>query len=199
MKILSSFTHTQVFPKLWVSFFCWTQKMIFCYQTVDGSHCIFFFFFSLHTMKVSQLFVHQHSSKYLFIFRRKKLMQVLNNLRVRKWILIFGWNIPLTLGYSKQNLGLSWFTFHTAYNLPVLIYIFAVSLTGRAQCSISWYKSSSIVYVRIIHCWPYYQVFFQTIKVRIKVSSSLRLTASKLQVWNVFFFTCGKKWGLEQQ
>ncbi len=29
MTILSSFTHPQVVPHLWVYFFCWTQKKIF--------------------------------------------------------------------------------------------------------------------------------------------------------------------------
>ncbi len=49
-KVLSSFTHTQI----WIYFYCWTQKKVFWRmfgnQTVDGSHWLKYF---IHTMEVN--------------------------------------------------------------------------------------------------------------------------------------------------
>ncbi len=97
-KILSSFTHLDVFPKVWLPFMCGTQKKTFRRMFQP-------FFFIEWKSKTTETFFKISS---FVLHRRKQTSRLWNNVKVSKSLQILHWWVNYLF---KINI-IVWFEFH---------------------------------------------------------------------------------------
>ncbi len=89
MKILSSFTHPQVVPNLWMSLFCWTKEDILKNVGKEQSGApltsIVFFFLLWKSIVPQNSLVTNFLQNLPLCSQNKEFIQVWNYLRVSKW------------------------------------------------------------------------------------------------------------------
>jgi len=105
MKNLLSFTHPRVVAKLYEFLSSAENKGRYFEERLEPNSCLAPLTSIVEKKYYGSLWCQSYFKRSSFVFsRRKKLIQVCNNLRVSKWwqILIFGWSIPLTANVFPQ-------------------------------------------------------------------------------------------------